>query len=169
MSVKRSRIASSVSLGEINLYSMVRPIGSPPALCEKTAVPRAVKRSAPKFSNSSYVEPEKSCRRILTIASPVRESRVEDPKLSFDAKVGGFLEECYLCKKKIGDSDEVFMYSYLRAFCSSKCRDQQIDLDRGKETSAGDSRENAILRHWEQNLKGRFGAQNPQNEKDMVS
>ncbi|XP_043692163.1 uncharacterized protein LOC122642678 isoform X2 [Telopea speciosissima] len=162
MPVKRSRIARSSSLGETGLFSQVRPIDAPTAIWENNPAPSAVKRPVQKFSKPSYVKPEKSCQKILTIASPVRESSSEDPESCVDAKVGRFLEACYLCKKKIGERDEVFMYS-------CQCRDQQIALDKGIEKSAGDSTENAVLRHWEQNLKGCYGGQKPQIEKDMVS
>ncbi|XP_043697881.1 FCS-Like Zinc finger 17-like [Telopea speciosissima] len=160
MPVKPSRIARSSSLGEIGLFSQVRPIDGPEVLWGKSAAPAVVVRPVQKLSKPSNVKPTQPCLKILTISSPVRESNVEDP----DLKVGGFLEACYLCKKKIGEKDEVFMYSYLRAFCSCNCRDQQIALDRGVETSAVDSTEMATLRDWEQKLNGRFGAPKPQIE-----
>ncbi|XP_042482207.1 uncharacterized protein LOC122062625 isoform X2 [Macadamia integrifolia] len=163
MPVKRTRVARSSSLGEIGFFSQVRPIDAPTSMWEKNAAPSAaIKRPVQKFSKPSYVKPEKSCRKILTIASPVRDSSVENLEFCSDAKVGRFLEACYLCKKKLGESDEVFMYS-------CKCRDQQMALDREMEKFAGDSTENAVLRHWEQNLKGCFGGQKPQIEKDMAS
>ncbi|XP_057519669.1 FCS-Like Zinc finger 10-like [Amaranthus tricolor] len=45
------------------------------------------------------------------------------------AQFGCFLEKCFLCKKKISEDDEVFMYSNLRAFCSYECRKKQINMD----------------------------------------
>ncbi|XP_042516912.1 uncharacterized protein LOC122091140 [Macadamia integrifolia] len=167
MSVKRSRIARSSSQGEIGLFSHVRPIDSPKPFWGKTATPVAVGRPTQKLSN---LKPEQPCRRIFTISSPVRESKVENPELnSIHSKLGGFLEACYLCKKKIGEREEVFMYSYLRAFCSCNCRDQQIELDRAIEKPVVDSTETAILRHWMEKLKGRFGAPKPQIVDDMAS
>ncbi|KAF5177397.1 hypothetical protein FRX31_033017, partial [Thalictrum thalictroides] len=36
---------------------------------------------------------------------------------------------CFTCKNNIHDRDEVFTYSYLRAFCSRECRAWQIAQD----------------------------------------
>ncbi|KAJ4967830.1 hypothetical protein NE237_014531 [Protea cynaroides] len=167
MSFKRSRLARSSSMGEIGIVTQVRAVNPPKANWGANAASAAVERPVQKFSRPSDSQLEQPCRGILTIASPIRESSVENPDLNSDnAKVGGFLEACYLCKKKIGEGDDIFMYSYLRAFCSCECRDQHIALDRGIEKSAGDPAENAALRHWEQILKGRFGAQKLQIEKD---
>uniref|UniRef100_A0A7N0ZRL0 FLZ-type domain-containing protein n=1 Tax=Kalanchoe fedtschenkoi TaxID=63787 RepID=A0A7N0ZRL0_KALFE len=41
-----------------------------------------------------------------------------------------FFEKCFNCETKIGEGDVVFMYSYLRAFCSEDCREDQMEQDR---------------------------------------
>ncbi|PIN24781.1 hypothetical protein CDL12_02485 [Handroanthus impetiginosus] len=61
--------------------------------------------------------------KTFTIACPV--SVVESDQL----KIGGFLERCHYCKRRIAQNSEVFMYSNL-AFCSAECRDIQVELDR---------------------------------------
>ncbi|KAG8370734.1 hypothetical protein BUALT_Bualt13G0014100 [Buddleja alternifolia] len=66
--------------------------------------------------------------RILTVASPM--SGVGE---SERMKVGGFLERCHYCKKRIAQDSKVFMYSNLCAFCSTECRDLQMVLDKSAE------------------------------------
>nr|XP_011462249.1 PREDICTED: uncharacterized protein LOC105350918 [Fragaria vesca subsp. vesca] len=46
---------------------------------------------------------------------------------------GHFLDKCTFCRKRIGDKDEIYMYSSLQAFCSSECRIQQILEDKVRE------------------------------------
>ncbi|XP_051142738.1 FCS-Like Zinc finger 10-like [Andrographis paniculata] len=62
--------------------------------------------------------------KILDIESPLRVGQPDQ------VKIGGFLERCHFCKKRIAQNSEVFMYSNLCAFCSAECRDRQIALDR---------------------------------------
>ncbi|KAK1387845.1 DUF581 domain-containing protein [Heracleum sosnowskyi] len=45
-----------------------------------------------------------------------------------DCSFGVFLENCSFCKKRMRNMD-VFMYGYLKAFCSPECRDVQIEMD----------------------------------------
>ncbi|KAL7084217.1 hypothetical protein ACP275_14G212000 [Erythranthe tilingii] len=66
-------------------------------------------------------EPPRS--KILTIAYPIR------LRESDHLRIGGFLERCHYCQKRIAHNSEVFMYSNLCAFCSSDCRDRQIAID----------------------------------------
>ncbi|KAL6500504.1 hypothetical protein OROHE_025870 [Orobanche hederae] len=103
MSVKRSRAASSSS-------------------CVETAVPSAAAAGPVKVMEiDAAVEPTPPY--FMTVASPVQ---VWD---SEKMKIGGFLERCHYCKKRIAQNSEVFMYRDLCAFCSAECRDTQIALD----------------------------------------
>ncbi|XP_062012735.1 protein INCREASED RESISTANCE TO MYZUS PERSICAE 1-like [Rosa rugosa] len=52
---------------------------------------------------------------------------------SSPATQGSFLDKCNYCSKRIGDKDEIYMYSSLQAFCSSECRIQQILDDKARE------------------------------------
>ncbi|XP_020423177.1 protein MARD1-like [Prunus persica] len=47
---------------------------------------------------------------------------------------GNFLDRCNYCRKILGEKDNIYMYSSLRAFCSPQCRHRQIVVDtvRGK-------------------------------------
>ncbi|CAA0828086.1 Protein of unknown function (DUF581 [Striga hermonthica] len=60
---------------------------------------------------------------FTTGASPVRSGEPEN------ARIGGFLERCHYCRKRIPQNSEVYMYRDLCAFCSTECRDSQIELD----------------------------------------
>ncbi|KAK4748512.1 hypothetical protein SAY87_015098 [Trapa incisa] len=44
-----------------------------------------------------------------------------------------FLESCFLCKKRLGNNRDIFMYRGDMAFCSEECRQEQIDMDAAKE------------------------------------
>ncbi|XP_055821153.1 FCS-Like Zinc finger 1 [Solanum dulcamara] len=44
-----------------------------------------------------------------------------------------FLDACFLCKKRIGDNSDIFMYRGDTPFCSEECRQQQIEKDEAKD------------------------------------
>ncbi|WOH16089.1 hypothetical protein DCAR_0935638 [Daucus carota subsp. sativus] len=48
---------------------------------------------------------------------------------SVDCRFGGFFENCSYCKRCMGNNIDVYMYGYLKAFCSPDCREQQIEID----------------------------------------
>ncbi|XP_059666285.1 uncharacterized protein LOC132311812 [Cornus florida] len=83
----------------------------------KTVVPPAVPVAAPETRPW-----------IFTIESPVREKETKK-KDKVDEGYRMFLQACFRCKKKFKPHNDVFMYGYLRAFCSHECRDDQLDLD----------------------------------------
>jgi len=45
-----------------------------------------------------------------------------------------FLEWCFLCQKPISSWHEIFMYRGDEAFCSEKCRIEQMEMDEALET-----------------------------------
>ncbi|KAL1539742.1 FCS-Like Zinc finger 15-like isoform X1 [Salvia divinorum] len=63
---------------------------------------------------------------LLGVASPLNNIT----ECARRTKIGGFLERCHYCNKRIAKDSDVFMYSDLCAFCSVKCRDRQINLDK---------------------------------------
>ncbi|PIN19475.1 hypothetical protein CDL12_07846 [Handroanthus impetiginosus] len=105
MTVKRSRAGSSSSYNET-----------------PSSTPTASFISPEKVMKTDGVA-ESSRPKLLAVASP--ENVAESDQL----KIGGFLERCHYCKKRIAQNSEVFMYSNLCAFCSAECRDSQIALD----------------------------------------
>lgn len=46
-----------------------------------------------------------------------------------------FLEACSLCKKPLAGNRDIFMYRGDTPFCSEECRQEQIEIDEGKEKS----------------------------------
>ncbi|MCD9639534.1 hypothetical protein HAX54_024117 [Datura stramonium] len=48
----------------------------------------------------------------------------------------GFLDYCYLCKKKLLPSEDIYMYKGEWAFCSVECRCRQIFMDEEESTKA---------------------------------
>ncbi|PKA58072.1 hypothetical protein AXF42_Ash019298 [Apostasia shenzhenica] len=44
-----------------------------------------------------------------------------------------FLRACSLCKRRLAPGRDIFMYRGEIAFCSSECREQQINLDERKD------------------------------------
>ncbi|CAK9151103.1 unnamed protein product [Ilex paraguariensis] len=131
MPVKRSGIGRSSSFSESNLLDHVSlPIES----WEMRTAPPSASVKPPNNPNkvlkTSVVEKvDQSRPKILTLSSPVQES-VDQTDTEM---VGGFLKNCYYCKKKILEDAEVFMYGYLRAFCTAECRDMQIALEKAAE------------------------------------
>ncbi|KAF5930402.1 hypothetical protein HYC85_031275 [Camellia sinensis] len=138
MPVKRSLIGRSSSFGDSGVLSP--PIESADGWLERRSAPPSAAATAKPPSNSSKaMKPsvaEKSLvspPRILTLSSPVQEESIDG---SDDQPIGEFLDKCYYCKKKIGENAAVFMYSYLRAFCTAECRDRQIAMDNGMENAS---------------------------------
>ncbi|ESQ55654.1 hypothetical protein EUTSA_v10026417mg [Eutrema salsugineum] len=44
-----------------------------------------------------------------------------------------FLDSCFLCKKRLGNNRDIFMYRGDTPFCSEECREEQIKRDEAKE------------------------------------
>ncbi|KAL1200630.1 FCS-Like Zinc finger 2 [Cardamine amara subsp. amara] len=44
-----------------------------------------------------------------------------------------FLDSCFLCKKRLGNNRDIFMYRGDTPFCSEECREEQIERDEAKE------------------------------------
>ncbi|CAL9763688.1 unnamed protein product [Musa acuminata subsp. burmannicoides] len=40
-----------------------------------------------------------------------------------------FLERCYLCRRRLQQGNDIYMYRGDRAFCSVECRNRQIFMD----------------------------------------
>ncbi|CAN4078122.1 unnamed protein product [Withania somnifera] len=51
----------------------------------------------------------------------------------FEERQQHFLDACFLCKKRIGDNSDIFMYRGDTPFCSEECRQQQIEMDEAKD------------------------------------
>ncbi|KAL1212901.1 FCS-Like Zinc finger 15 [Cardamine amara subsp. amara] len=47
---------------------------------------------------------------------------------SFNSK-SGFLEHCFLCRRKLLPAKDIYMYKGDRAFCSVECRSKQMSMD----------------------------------------
>lgn len=126
------------------MFNPILSIDSPVARWEKkrsTAAPVAVAKpvSRPPIKNSKHsVRVSEAPRKVIwTVGSPVRENGKDGPETKTDEQSGAFFETCFLCKKKITQKNDVFMYGYLRAFCSSECREKQIIVDeKGKPASS---------------------------------
>lgn len=92
----------------LNLVS--QSIESPDTHWERRTAPavHAVKppSNSAKMLKSSVDEMDRSPPKILTLSSPVQES----VDLTTEGQMGGFLEKCCYCKKKIREDKEVFMY-----------------------------------------------------------
>ncbi|XP_059275810.1 FCS-Like Zinc finger 1 [Lycium ferocissimum] len=76
--------------------------------------------------SSSSCSSISSPRSVVTAAGKYYNNRVEEPQQHF-------LDACYLCKKRIGDNCDIFMYRGDTPFCSEECRQQQIEKDEAKE------------------------------------
>lgn len=125
--MKRFRIARSSSLGEVGLFTHIQPIDPPSAIWQKkrTAVPTSVSKPAQKAvqnAKSSVKISGKPRGGILRLASPPRNERSE-----VEESYGVFHQTCFACQKKI--SEDVYMYGYMRAFCSHECRLEQMILE----------------------------------------
>lgn len=119
MPMKRPRVGRSSSFDDASFLSQVSPqaMGSPDlrwekhsAIAAETASANGASDSAKILKPSELVADHQSRPKILTVASPETEKGKFDE--SFEGPIGGFLQNCYYCKKKIHENAEVFMYGY---------------------------------------------------------
>ncbi|KAI8561285.1 hypothetical protein RHMOL_Rhmol04G0326800 [Rhododendron molle] len=147
MTTKRARVFRSSSTGGFGLLNQL--VRSPVIPSEKkraTAVaspvilPKPVQKSVVNVGSKKAVAavrvlPEHPRRSIFTVGSAAEKEKDEK---KVDERRWEFPLSCFHCKKEIGENKDVFMYGYLRAFCSTKCREIQIELeDRDREPSPG--------------------------------
>ncbi|KAF8394379.1 hypothetical protein HHK36_020587 [Tetracentron sinense] len=165
MPVERSHFLRSLSFGEINFKMFnqkKKPTESSLAHREKCTEPtvatKTTQRSV-KISRPTVTIPDQSRRCIFELSSPVRMTDKEKSEMNTDERYGVFLEACYYCKKKFDEKDDIFMYRYLRAFCTPECREEQMALDKEVENDPEESLEEIkVMEQWINRLKGRFGA-----------
>lgn len=140
MPMKRPWGRRSSSFDDASFLSQVSPLAmaSPELRCEKSSAIAAATASANEPSNSAkilkpseLVADHQSRPQILTVASPETDKGEFDE--SFEGSIGGFLQKCFYCKKKIRENAEVFMYGYGSTFflCLFDCLENE-----GKECNA---------------------------------
>ncbi|KAM0995591.1 hypothetical protein ACFX13_005752 [Malus domestica] len=112
---KRLRLVrSSTSFDDMSVLNEPLP---PPELRMKMKPPRYPAKILIEGDNVPQLA-------ILTLPSPYMK------KENDRGHIGNFLDRCNCCKKILGEKDNIYMYSSLRAFCSSECRDRQINVDK---------------------------------------
>ncbi|XP_073002155.1 uncharacterized protein [Typha latifolia] len=71
-----------------------------------------------------------SCAHKRTMAAP--------PTFFYDSfddeEPRYFLHACFLCKKTLSSSRDIFMYRGGTPFCSEECRQEQIEMDEAEES-----------------------------------
>ncbi|KAK4788353.1 hypothetical protein SAY86_019672 [Trapa natans] len=76
--------------------------------------------------NTTTLVHQNSFSSRKTMRPYCRSPRFEETRLHF-------LESCALCKKRLGNQGDIFMYRGDTPFCSEDCRQKQIDLDEAKQ------------------------------------
>ncbi|OIT02728.1 hypothetical protein A4A49_12095 [Nicotiana attenuata] len=86
-------------------------------------------RNLSSFSSSSSSSSisMSSPRSVVTAAGKYYDGRLDEPQQQY------FLDACFLCKKRLADNCDIFMYRGDTPFCSEECRQQQIEMDEAKE------------------------------------
>ncbi|KFK31405.1 hypothetical protein AALP_AA6G107800 [Arabis alpina] len=85
------------------------------------------------FRNSNYAQSYYHYNHQYSVPSPrsVVSGRFHD--FRFDNQQPHFLDSCFLCKKRLGDNRDIYMYRGDAPFCSEECRQEQIERDEEKE------------------------------------
>ncbi|XP_073299053.1 uncharacterized protein [Primulina huaijiensis] len=109
-------------------------------------VPVKVMKPSEAEAEADAAEP----KIVKAVSTLVHQSAGESDQL----KMGGFLEKCHYCQKRIAQNSEVFMYSNLCAFCSAECRDFQIAKDQLVQRQSGNPREKIVPGPGIYNVKG---------------
>lgn len=136
MASNRSPIFRSSSQGEIGVFNQPFALERARFGKKHTAFSPASKTiSRPvKPSPAKKEEPRKPIFFIEPLEKEIEGSKKREPDRSY----GEFLKACSLCKKKLDQNKDVFMYGFLGAFCSTDCRQKRIDLDGFNEEVAKD-------------------------------
>jgi hypothetical protein len=100
--------------------------------------------SSPSYYNNmtkmNHFHPQSYYYNQYSISSP--RSVVVSPKshdFRFDNSfyygqpLAHFLDSCSLCKKRLGDNRDIYMYRGDTPFCSEECREEQIKRDEANE------------------------------------
>ncbi|KAL8158244.1 uncharacterized protein LOC141676685 [Apium graveolens] len=116
---RRNEVVKSSSFGDVG----VRRMDSSVSILKK-------KRPGVAVEGRSIRHVVEGVGKIKNLECKLLEDDGEgDLEGSVDCGFGGFLENCSFCKKRIRRNMDVFMYGYLKAFCSPECRDVQIEMD----------------------------------------
>ncbi|XP_058212158.1 uncharacterized protein LOC131324270 [Rhododendron vialii] len=148
MTTKRARVFRSSSTGGFGLLNqLVRSpeiiplekkratVVASPVILPKPVQKPVVNVGSKAAAVAVRVLPEHPRRSIFTVGSAAEKEKDEKKE---DKRRWELPLSCFHCKKEIGENKDVFMYGYLRAFCSTKCREIQIELeDRDREPSPG--------------------------------
>ncbi|KAJ4722505.1 Protein of unknown function (DUF581) [Melia azedarach] len=119
MSARRRCIRSS-SQGELSVFNQIRPIESPVGYLDI--------KKRPGFVTNGKPARQPPPRPVAWTLGSLETVDMQSNK-KVDDGFCGFLKACSLCKKKLEETADVYMYGYLRAFCSPECRDDQIAVD----------------------------------------
>lgn len=119
MSPKRCRMFRSSSQGEFGLLGQVRPLDPPDHVWERRRPdagrkpvrnPLATNSSSPPAAKQEQ-QPRKS---ILTLGLPtIWEPNDEGSKNKPNEGFGEFFQTCSLCKKKLQEDGDLYMYGYV--------------------------------------------------------
>ncbi|PHT58229.1 hypothetical protein CQW23_00592 [Capsicum baccatum] len=108
--------------GVTNQYPLIsRPLYYTVSSRRRNSLRNLSSISSSSSSSSSLLSP-----RSVVTAAKYCDGRFEEPQQHF-------LDACFLCKKRIGDNSDIFMYRGDTPFCSEECRQQQIEMDEAKE------------------------------------
>ncbi|KAB5557465.1 hypothetical protein DKX38_008374 [Salix brachista] len=84
---------------------------------------------------------DQSIQRIIDVSPPplLLPEKEKDIGGGLVEETEHFLERCDLCKKRLSQKQDVYMYGYLGAFCSPECRDARIAIDKTRQEVHGQS------------------------------
>ncbi|XAR48692.1 hypothetical protein NMG60_11031590 [Bertholletia excelsa] len=75
----------------------------------------------------------------------IRSSSTPSPPPLSAAAATGFLDRCFLCRRKLLPGKDIYMYKGDEAFCTEECRRRRIVMDEEERKSSSLSRGKNIL------------------------
>ncbi|KAJ0236804.1 FCS-Like Zinc finger 2 [Hirschfeldia incana] len=81
----------------------------------------------------SYYNYHQYSPRSAFVPGRFHDYRVDNNSYFGQQSLPHFLDSCSLCKKRLGDNRDIFMYRGDTPFCSEECREEQINKDEMKE------------------------------------
>ncbi|XP_060191565.1 FCS-Like Zinc finger 15 isoform X2 [Lycium barbarum] len=102
--------------------------------------------STQKSTNITASSTTGSSWQIVNKASMVKPTSPTTPSCPFSRRkypvAVGFLDSCFLCKKKLLPGKDIYMYKGEWGFCSVECRCRQIFMDEEESVPKTKKREN---------------------------
>ncbi|KAJ4912526.1 hypothetical protein Rs2_07147 [Raphanus sativus] len=94
--------------------------------------PSSLYKNMNRYHPQSYYNYHQYSPRSVVVPGKFHDFRFDHSSFG-QQSLPHFLDSCSLCKKRLGNNRDIFMYRGDTPFCSEECREEQINKDEAKE------------------------------------